>query len=638
MFRASSIGRGPFAIAVTAVLLVMSISIMFSGNAAAVPPAIDDLVATAGDGQITLNWTEPDPIGSPITGYNVYRGNGSGNESLVANLGVLLSYTDVDVTNGTVYWYYVTAVDADGEGAASNEGSVMLYGSPLAPYGLVAAAGDTSVSLNWTSPISDGGSDIIGYAIYRGPAPGVGSLLVTIGNVTEYVDAGLENGETYWYHVSAINVYGTGDSSGEVSAAPVTVTTSPIGLTAVPGEDRIVLNWTAPLGVGGSSVVNYTVYRGTESWDLSVLTVLSDVLSYDDPSAVPGQAYYYRVSATNIAGESSSSDLVSAMIKGVPSAVVDLTAKVSDGEVRLSWTVPVDNGGSAITGYIIYRGSSIDDESVYRTIGPSYLGYLDDKVNNGQRYWYSIRAINTAGQGERSEHVAAVPVSAPSAPTGLTASRNGSAVTLKWNAPGDDGGLDVSNYGIYRGVDGGEKVKLVTVGSVLTYTDTSVVPGENYRYYVTALNEAGEGAASGEVSIVPSTSPSKPTGLAGTVGESNVTLTWTAPEDNGGSNVSLYRVFRDDGTGAVNIASVGTLTYVDGDIEDGHSYLYYVVAVNSNGAGASSDAVIVALDGTAVVEEDDGGSDMFLLPAVIVLAAALLIVSFLYVLQRKGTK
>ncbi|MCE5296529.1 MAG: fibronectin type III domain-containing protein [Euryarchaeota archaeon] len=637
----SSIGRRSIVVFMMAMFLVASVPLMFSGGAmGAVPSEPLGLEGIAGDGQVTLNWTAPASNGgSPITGYQVHRGNASGNESLIASLGDTLAYVDADVVNGLTYWYCVTANNADGESMASNEIFSTPIGVPLAPYGIDAVAGDSSVGLNWTAPVSNGGSNITGYAIYRGLSAGSADLLVTVGNVTEFVDAGLVNGVTYWYSVSAESSYGLGTRSYEISATPVKVAASPIGLSAVTGSNSITLNWTAPRDIGGSAIINYTVYRGTEAWNLTVLVVLSDVPNYTDANVIPGRTYYYMVSATNGAGEGTRSDLVPALIRTVPSAVLDLTAIVVEGSVRLSWRAPEDDGGSAIEHYVVYRGNSVNDETVYRTIGGSTLIFTDTNVNNGLRYWYSIRASNAIGAGERSEDVAAVPITVPSVPTGLTASRNGTAVTLKWNAPGSDGGADISNYAIYRGFEGGEKTIIVTVGNVRTYTDTSVELGENYRYHVTALNEAGEGLASNEVSIVPITPPSEPIGLVGVAGSGQVTLNWTAPEGSGGSNISAYKVFRDDGTGAVNIATVGSvLTYIDEDVADGRSYLYYIVAVNNNGAGDLSNPIMVSMGGAAVVETEESGYDVYLLSAAVVLAAALLVMSSMYLRQRRTSK
>jgi len=79
---------------------------------------------------VTLGWTEPDDGGSAITGYNVYRGVATGEETLLVELGAVLNYTDLDVVADTTYFYRVSAVNALGESEWSNELSAELLPAP----------------------------------------------------------------------------------------------------------------------------------------------------------------------------------------------------------------------------------------------------------------------------------------------------------------------------------------------------------------------------------------------------------------------------------------------------------------------------------------------------------------------------
>jgi fibronectin type 3 domain-containing protein len=86
-----------------------------------VPSAPQNLAATAGNNQITLNWAAPASNGgASVTNYNVYKGTVAGAETLLATLGNVLSYTDNAVTNGQTYYYRVSAVNTVGESAKSN--------------------------------------------------------------------------------------------------------------------------------------------------------------------------------------------------------------------------------------------------------------------------------------------------------------------------------------------------------------------------------------------------------------------------------------------------------------------------------------------------------------------------------------
>jgi Fibronectin type III domain len=183
------------------------------------------LGASGGDGIVHLTWSAPaSDGGSQITNYEVYRGTSSGTEIKVAELGNVLLYTDGGRTNGTTYYYKVSAKNAVGEGPLSNEASATPQPPPptlpSAPTLTAATPGNAQVSLSWTAPSSNGGSQVTNYTIYRGTSSGGEGFLATIGNVTSYVDAGLANGTTYYYKVAAVNVAGTGPMSNERSATP----------------------------------------------------------------------------------------------------------------------------------------------------------------------------------------------------------------------------------------------------------------------------------------------------------------------------------------------------------------------------------------------------------------------------------
>src|SRR4029079_2341070 len=159
-------------------------------------------------------WTAPSSDGgAAITGYNVYRGTTSGSETPYQALGNVTGYTDAGVTNGTTYYYTVTAVNSVGESLASNEATATpqaVLTAPGAPASVLAARGNTEVTVSWSAPTNNGGSPITGYTVYRSTTSGgtyvsVGS---TDGNTTSYLDTGLTNGTAYWYKVSATNAQG----------------------------------------------------------------------------------------------------------------------------------------------------------------------------------------------------------------------------------------------------------------------------------------------------------------------------------------------------------------------------------------------------------------------------------------------
>ena len=186
----------------------------------------------------------------------------------------------------------------------------------------------------------------------------------------------------------------------------------------------------------------------------------------------------------------------------VPGAPTNLSATPGDGQVSLTWTAPSDDGGSAITNYEIYRGTTSGSESLLTTIG-NQLDYTDAAVSNGTTYYYKVAAVNVVGPGPLSNAASATPTASstatvPSAPQNLSAApAKGKGIQLTWEVPSSDGGSAITGYNVYRSTDGGQTYALyATPGNVTSYKDTHTTRGATYWYYVTAVNGVGEGPES----------------------------------------------------------------------------------------------------------------------------------------------
>jgi len=190
---------------------------------------------------------------------------------------------------------------------------------PGAPTLTTAAGGNSSVSLGWSAPGSDGGSVVTGYKVYRGTAAGGETLLAApAGTGTNYTDNAAVNGTTYFYKVSAVNAVGEGGFSNELSAVPAgspTVPDAPSGLTATAlSRSLIGLGWT-------DNAANETGFRIERSFDGSsgwrqVGSVAANATTYLHWRHWPLTTSYYRVRATNVAGHSTYSNVASATTLG----------------------------------------------------------------------------------------------------------------------------------------------------------------------------------------------------------------------------------------------------------------------------------------------------------------------------------
>jgi fibronectin type 3 domain-containing protein len=95
----------------------------------AIPATPSGLAATPGNAQVALSWT----ASSGATGYHVKRAATSGGPYTQVGAPTSTSYTDTSLTNGTTYYYVVSALDSAGESANSTQISALPVASPGAP-------------------------------------------------------------------------------------------------------------------------------------------------------------------------------------------------------------------------------------------------------------------------------------------------------------------------------------------------------------------------------------------------------------------------------------------------------------------------------------------------------------------------
>jgi len=550
---------------------------IFKFRVPAPPSIVLNVTATAGNRQVTLDWQAPlDNGGSPITGYQVYRGTSSNGETRLIMLGDVLTYNDTPLTNGQTYYYKVSAINSDGdEGPQSSEVWATPVTVPNAPQGFEATAGNTQITLTWSSPGDNGGSAIVNFKVYRGTTSGEETLLTTLGNVLTYTNIGLINGQAYYYKVSAVNSVGEGSQSDEVSATPVTVPTAPRGLQAVAGDSVVELNWTAPSYIGPGTIVYHLFRNGSLLWSGSGII-------YTDTNVANGFSYTYNVAAGNSVGWGENSSVVLAAPIGPPSEPTGLMAIAGDQYVNLTWSAPAYWGPGGVT-YHLFR----DGVEIWSGTMPSHN---DTSLVNGITYTYSVSASNSLGWGPNSTAVQATPQpdSVPTVPRGLTATAGNSLVDLNWTAPSYLGPGTIT-YHLFR--DGTE----VWSGTGLGHIDTGLTNFVAYSYTVAARNSIGWGLNCTAVQATPLPSEMKPTpprDLVATPGYVNMTLTWNPPEYSNSSAVSGYMIsYGTSPSSMTNQITWNQLVYVLDGLTKGQTYYFKVAAQNNAGWGLNSTTV-----------------------------------------------
>jgi fibronectin type 3 domain-containing protein len=140
---------------------------------------------------------------------------------------------------------------------------------------------------------------------------------------------------------------------------------------------------------------------------------IGNVLTYADTGLINGQPYYYVLTARNSVGEGANSTEVTATPVTVPLQPLTLQATAGYHLVTLTWAAPSSDGGSAITSYRIYRGTSGGSETLLASVGNT-SSFTDTGLSAGQAYYYKVAAVNAAGEGAMSSEASATPSAPPS--------------------------------------------------------------------------------------------------------------------------------------------------------------------------------------------------------------------------------
>ena len=222
-------------------------------------------------------------------------------------------------------------------------------------------------------------------------------------------------------------------------------------------------------------------------------------------------------------------EVVSAQSDVVPGTPTSVATTSSNAEATLTWSAPITNGGTAVTGYsVAWTSNAVQGmTSGSAMVAAATTSYRLTGLVNGVTYTFTVTATNAAGNGAASTSVAAVPYTRAGSPSNLVANAlAGGQVNLTWSPPGDNGGAGLTGYRIERRVEGGEWAVLVsnTSSTWTSHLAIGLDPTISYEFQVSAWNAAGMGAMSAPSTAV---SPVAPTTTTTTVAPTTATTTTT---------------------------------------------------------------------------------------------------------------
>jgi len=281
------------------------------------PLAPTGLNATVGNAQVSLSWTAS--IGA--TSYDVKRSTSNGGPyTTIATLVLNTSYTDTSVTNSTLYYYVVSAVNAAGQGSNSVQVSAIpALPIPAAPSGLSATPGNATVTLSWTASVNASSYNVKRAATSSGTYTTIASLVTN----TNYTDKTVSNGSTYYYVVSAGNASGQSANSAQVAASPAAakgvlpVTNLTGVVTTFYGKPAILIEWKQS---ASPNIYKYNVYRSTGNNTPTFYgSISASYIGAYDPGVSYGITYNYDVTAVNTSNvESPASSKIVVVMPAAP--------------------------------------------------------------------------------------------------------------------------------------------------------------------------------------------------------------------------------------------------------------------------------------------------------------------------------
>ena len=575
-----------------------------SGKASATPAAAPakpaGLTALGKDGQADLAWS--DPSDATITQYQYRQKAGQGNygdwTDIPGSTAATVGYTVPSLTNGTVYTFKVRALNASGTGAESDEATALPAPPPAKPTGLAAAARNQGVHLSWSNPND---ASITQYQYRQKDGKGkFGDWTAMAGSgaaTTSHTVTGLKNETEYGFRIRAVNPAGNGERSDKVSATPTGPTAKPAkpaGLAASARDRGAYLSWTDP---NDKFITKWQYRKKVGAGNYGGWTDITDsgaaTTSHTVAGLANGVAHAFKVRALNALGAGAESNEATATPVAAPSKPTGLTAAARDRGVHLAWTAA---GNATITQWQyrqkIGRGSYGEWTAIANS-GAATTSYTVTGLANGTEHAFRIRAVNSSGNGARSDEATATPAPAPSKPTGLTASARDKGVHLSWTNP-NDATITRWQYRQKAGRgDYGEWTNIADSGAATTsHTVTGLENGTVHAFKVRAVNSSGAGAESGEATATPVAPPAKPTGLAASARDRGVHLSWTDPND---ASIIRWQYRQKVGTGdygewtAIANSGAATASHTVTGLTNGEAHGFQIRAVNPAGNGTGSD-------------------------------------------------
>jgi alpha-tubulin suppressor-like RCC1 family protein len=451
-------------------------------------------------------------------------------------------------------------------------------GKPVAKL----TSGSSRVVLSWVAPASNG-STITAYQVgARKFASGKWQAwsYYNLSRTSRSKAVAYTNGTKVQGMVRAKNARGFGSWS-TVQSTVTGLPNAPTSRAVTQGDKSLTVSWGAAAG-NGSAITAYRVYYRSQVgavWGAWVYaTTSSSIRTKTFGSLTPGTNYQFYIRAATYWGYGPLTSTLGTKVLSAPDSPTNVIGTPSGGQVALSWSAPLNTGGSAITSY---TATAVQDGT--KTCITTSLTCTVAGLRNGTGYSFTVTATNGVGTSATSaSSLVTVPATIPDAPTSVLGQSGDKSLAVSWNAPISNGGAPISSYTAVLSPGGRTCTTNAISTSPLLCTFPNLKVGESFSARVFATNSLGNSNFSTSTNMVKIVTTPGALAKPEVIGAgSTATINWVSPDD-------ATQV-------AVNGAGWNTCARVSGDIAKCWGDNFYGQLGNSTRTGSAVPVVVTGL-------------------------------------------
>jgi hypothetical protein len=244
--------------------------------------------------------------------------------------------------------------------------------------GVSSTPSDGKVTIDYSAPASDGGAPITGYDYSYDNS-------FWISTPSDPFDVSGANGTAITIYIRARNAQGLYSvTSGSATSTPRTTPGAP-GVSSTASNGAISVSYSAPASNGGNAISSYQYSTDGGTF----YTTPSNPFSVSGSNGTAITVYVRAVNDAG-AGPTGSTTNTPSTSPGAPTSFAGNNSTF--GQISLSWSAPVSNGGASITSYVLRNGTTVLQNQ-------NLTSYTHTGLSPYTDYSYTVTAVNSSGEG-----------------------------------------------------------------------------------------------------------------------------------------------------------------------------------------------------------------------------------------------